>query len=515
MLNRSAYLSIMSFFGLFRPDPQKMETRGDVKGLIKAMGNTDDEIRLPAVQALCRIAGDQHVDLLRDKLNSKQWRPRAGAIEVLGCLNADPTLFLETLKDEHAEVRRKAAEALEKNSYQPADEVERVRILLGMGNWYDLGSLGEEAVEPLEDALKWGDPNVRSFVVMALSQIRSKGSVKVLSRVILEDYDSQVKLNAVLALKGVGPEAIEPLISVIGDPIWEIRNNAAETLAAIGEKAVEPLISRLTSKEEYTRSRASYALGLIRDPRAVEPLIGLLGDNKETVRWNAARALGQIKDPRALEALKATLEDEIRSVQWQATVALMAFKEGADVIMDAMQSKGNFCRQDLIAALGELGETRATELLISALSSEQKEVKWNSVVALGKIGDPNAVEPLTRLLGDRDPEIRGNILVALREIGDPASMGALKGALTDRDSKVRGLAVSTLAKIGDSSITRDLEGMLGDRNGGVRGEVIRALGALGDESTLPKLEELQSRMAPNQRYALERAIEDIKKRIAG
>jgi HEAT repeat protein len=505
----------MSFFGLFKPDPKRLEEKGDINGLIKAMGNTDDKIRIQAVQSLCRITKKEHRDLLLDRLNAKQWRQRAGVVEVLGYHNDEgvSTAILEALKDEHAEVRRKAAEALERLKYQPKNEAERVRVLLGKGNWYDLGELGEDAVEPLVDALKWGDSNVRSFVVMALSQIGGERSLEVFSRLLQKDEDSNVKLNALLALKAAGSKAIQPLISVIGDPVWEIRSNAAETLASIGPEAVEPLVEALRSGEEYARSRASYALGIIKDSRAVQPLMELLKDKKETVRWNAAKALGDIGDPAALEALKETLKDEVRSVQWQATLALARYgEEGTNIILEGLHAKGNYCTQDLAAALGEAKEVRAVPHIIKMLDSSQKEVRWNSVVALGKMGDSRALKPLIGQLGDRDSEMRANIIFALGEIGDPSVVEALTDSLTDRDSKVRAIAVSTLAKIGDVKVVPSLMNALDDGSAGVRSEAVRALGALGDSSALLRLEEIHAKTAPNQRYALERAIAEIKKR---
>jgi len=75
---------------------------------------------------------------------------------------------------------------------------------------------------------------------------------------------------------------VEPLITVLGDEDWRIRQFAAETLGKIGDKrAVEPLIKALSDDHMWVRIYAVGALGKIGDERAVKPLITSLEKNLE------------------------------------------------------------------------------------------------------------------------------------------------------------------------------------------------------------------------------------------
>jgi HEAT repeat protein len=88
----------------------------------------------------------------------------------------------------------------------------------------------------------------------------------------------------------------------------DVRQGAAKALGEIGdERAVEPLMKALR-RDSYVRWSAVVALGKI-GKSAVEPLIGVLSDDNWRVREYAVRALGEIGDERAVEPLIKALGD--------------------------------------------------------------------------------------------------------------------------------------------------------------------------------------------------------------
>jgi len=504
----------MGFFGFLKPNPEKMEKKGDVPGLIKALGHTEQDVRDKAGEALCRICTVQHLDFLKNALSSEQWRVRAGVAIVLGCINDDLTVapLMGLLKDPHAQVRRFAAESLEKIEWSPSSEGERVSHQLATGDWYGLGDLGEEAIGPLTEALSWGDASVRTSVVMAMGRIKSPLTVDVLGERLLQDEDHNVRLNSALSLRDGGVEAVGLLVESLKDPVWEVRNSAAETLAQIGEPAVEALIKALESPVEYSRSRAAYSLGRIRNTRAVEPLIECLDDEKETVRWNVVKALGEINDPTATGPISVLLKDKIRSIQWQATLALLNNHEGVEIILEALKSSDSGYRyQDLIAGMGDTTEKGAVDSIIIKLGSEEAEIKWNAVVALGKIGDPKAIPNLLELIGDKNSEMRGNIVMALGDIGSKEAVDPLLEALKDHEVKVRTHAVDALARIGDTKAVLPFIELLDESDSNMKIEIVRALGDLGDTRALPVLEKMLVNADDDIKYTIERAVDDLKR----
>jgi HEAT repeat protein len=91
------------------------------------------------------------------------------------------------------------------------------------------------------------------------------------------------------------PRAVEPLIQLLKEGLFDERQQAARALAKIGDvRAVEPLIQALKQPWPTTRSEAAKALEKFADVRAVEPLIETLKDEYEEVRNAAAKALGKL-----------------------------------------------------------------------------------------------------------------------------------------------------------------------------------------------------------------------------
>jgi len=391
----------MGFFGLFKPNLEKMERQRDVPGLIKVLGSPDEELREGALQILSRICEEEHLEPLTSALSDSYWRVRAAAAEVMGCVGCDDAAepLLQQLRDERPEVCVKVADALGKIEWTPRDDSDRVRFLLLKGSWVELANMGETALEPMVEALEDPDREVRSTAVRVLGRIGGRRALEALTRVLEAEKDESIRWSAVLIMSGIGEEAIDPLTLALSDPVWEVRDSAATTLANMGEVAYDPLLRALDSPHGYARSRAAKALGNMGDARAVGPLISLLGDETDFVRWNAAEALGEIGDPAAAEPLSQTLLDKDRGIQWRATLALGKMGEpGVQVLLQALEEGGAYTTQDLIAALADLGEMRALEPIVRALGSTTKEVRWNAIIALGKLGDPTAIGPLAELL---------------------------------------------------------------------------------------------------------------------
>lgn len=195
--------------------------------------------------------------------------------------------LVTALRYKDSVVRGKAAEALERLSWQSRDEVERAWYFLASSAWKSLVDIGKPAVEPLVQALK--------------------------------DESVYVLANAAKVLGEIGDaRAIEPLVQALRDvtakelftPYYfntsDVRVSAAKALGEIGDaRAVEPLIQALKDENFWVRANAAKALGKIGDARAVEALLQVLKDDDCTKghREDAAGTLGRIGDLRAAEGV--------------------------------------------------------------------------------------------------------------------------------------------------------------------------------------------------------------------
>jgi HEAT repeat protein len=87
------------------------------------------------------------------------------------------------------------------------------------------------------------------------------------------------------------------------------------------------LIADLTSDDGVIRVKARRTL-VSAGGEAVEPLIEALASPNQWVRWEAAKALGQIGNSAATDALVKALEDKMFDVRWLTAQALINIGPG-------------------------------------------------------------------------------------------------------------------------------------------------------------------------------------------
>jgi HEAT repeat protein len=198
-----------------------------------------------------------------------------------------------------------------------------------------------KAENPMIQALKHSDWNVRADAVSALGQAEDPEAVEPLIAV-LKDEQSTVRYLAARYLGDLGDRrAVKPLIKLFKDTNYTAREQAAYAVGRIlagtcepdrklSASAVKPLIRLLSDEEVDVRAAAAESLERLGDPKAVEPLIKALKDESGRVRSAAADALGAIGDARARAALIEATEDEEERVRKYATKALRRIDGPAD-----------------------------------------------------------------------------------------------------------------------------------------------------------------------------------------
>ncbi len=275
----------MSFLPrLLAPNIEKLQSKRDVQGLIKALRHKEPALREAAVLALGNLGG-------------------TGAVEPL----------IQALKDENQKVRTRAVSALQKSRDPRAVEglieaLDRKDNQLCRRTAEALVKIGTSAVAPLIAALKDGTHGykARSKVASVLGQIGDTRAAEPLIAA-LKHHHPILRQAAAEALGKIGdPRAARPLVEALDHDDAELCFLAAEALQKIGDpRAVEPLIEVLKDGGCDTGWRAASALGKIGDPRAVDPLIEALDQEEAFLCLTAAEALGKIGDPRAIEPLLA------------------------------------------------------------------------------------------------------------------------------------------------------------------------------------------------------------------
>ncbi len=381
-----------------------------------------------AAEELIKIGSSNSIKAVLDEINNLP-NPEAviDALENKGESSIKPLFTLR--KSQWSIVSKYANKALARLGWKPTEQIEQIEP-----------SPKSEDIEPLIDALKNQDSNVRYEAASALSRIGDHRSVEPLLDV-LKDPESSVRRVVTEAIIKIGtPAAIERLITELKielkDENVDIRKNAASTLAKTEDPlAVEPLIDALKDEDDGVRQTASWAFAYtkIGDSRAVEPLIDALRDEANNVRMYAAQALDIIGDPRSVEPLIHALEDRYESVREKAASALSKIGDSRAVepLIDALKDKNPGVREYAAWALKNIGDSSAVEQLIFALRDQAINVRRVSALALAEIRDSSAVDPLIDALKDEAGGVRAAAANALGLIGDPRAVKPLNAALND------------------------------------------------------------------------------------
>ncbi|WP_017297909.1 HEAT repeat domain-containing protein [Nodosilinea nodulosa] len=456
-----------------------------IPSLLKALENSDSDVRMSAAEALGQIGSEAAIPSLLKAIENSDSDVRWSVAEALGKIGSEAAIpsLLKALEDQDPNVRVSAAEALGKIGSEVA--------ILGL-----LKALGEQNLYH------------QGVVAEALVKIDSKVVIPDLLKA-LENQDSNVRGSAAEALGQIGSEAAIPgLLKALEDREFYVRGSAAEALGKIGsEKAIPSLIKALKAQNFY----AAEALGKIGSEKAIPSLIKTLENQYFDVRRRSAETLGKIGSEKAIPGLLKALEDREFDVRRSAAAALGKIGSEAAIpsLLKALKNSDSDVRRRSADALGEIGSEAAIPSLLKAIEDQVSSVRGRSATALGKIGSEAAIPSLLKALKNLDSDVRGRSADALGEIGSEAAIPSLLKALEDQDFSVRWRSATALGKIGSEAAIPSLLKALEDQDFIVRMSAAEVFEEIGTPNCLTKLWQLHLQQPED---ALKRAISAIQDR---
>jgi HEAT repeat protein len=177
-------------------------------------------------------------------------------------------------------------------------------------------------VEGLIRLLEDEDYLIRKQVVLALEEIGDVSCALPLAQRFKDGY-MEVRIAACNALVKMGNQIVEPLIEVLKDQNWIVREGAVLALEKIGDtRAIIPLIEALKNTNGKKISNALRIIG----PAAFEPLIEALKNEDSRIRMGAAMVLGEMKNPAAIDSLVKLTKDDDPLVRQLASSAIHLIK---------------------------------------------------------------------------------------------------------------------------------------------------------------------------------------------
>ncbi|MDD5436422.1 MAG: HEAT repeat domain-containing protein, partial [Candidatus Omnitrophica bacterium] len=379
------------------------------------------------------------------------------------------------------------------------------RVRCGAAN--ALGAIKDaSAVPSLIEALKEGDGEIRESSEKALVEIDDASAVTPLIE-MLKDKNAEIRKVAAKILGKLGDQrAVGPLTDMLekGD-VWEVSYAAMGSLSELNvlpeALIVKTYIRDLRSKDsEYAARPTIEALGRMGSP-AVPALTEELKNGKNVWREDVVKALGSIGDGRAIAPLIEVLRDDSNDLRKAAVEALSKFGESAiPLLVEALKNESATVRKHAAEVLDKLNWEPQTE-------SEEKAylLAKADLAMLLKAGDEQAIRFIEEALKDKNVSVRISIVCTLSSAGRPA-VQYLVEKLKDENSGVREVAVRGLGEIGDPQTIQSLIDVLRDKESYVRVSAVKALGKIGDKRAMQPLSERLSDADSNVRLSAVKAL---------
>lgn len=160
---------------------------------------------------------------------------------------------------------------------------------------------GDPAIPQLIQALENEDKEICIRAADALGTLANATAVVPPLIQAFRHNDEEVRIAVSRALLDIGEQAVEPLIQALEDGDRHIRCGAAMTLGPFAHmlseetRAVEPLIGALRDEDAIVRASAAFALGQSGAPRARDALQIASSDTAYEVQLAAREALEKME----------------------------------------------------------------------------------------------------------------------------------------------------------------------------------------------------------------------------
>lgn len=445
--------------------------RRAVGGLLDALGDPDQSVRLGAIEGLAMIAPEGSARAVSGLLSDPVPEVRAIAARALGRLTSDPDyldVLLRLLEDPVREVQEAAAVALASTERLPA----LVEVLNRRAceepearfeqNVFD--AVAAHCTDPIPELEASFENLNRGFARDMAAAFDRAGR--------LESWIEQFATADAARL-----DLLRSLIRLSGD---------------LG--AVTPILRGLSASDNRIRSECAVLAGAVQAEGAVDALVELLSVTDPEVRRAAAESLGRIGGNASLSGLTDAVADPSPGVRCAALLALasaVTLRQGGteddegrtlvevavEAARSALKDADSDVRAAAAAAVAEIKDPEAAPCLVDrALRDPDAQARGAAVAALSKLQAYETLPLLLEVINDPDPELRRRAIELFAHSGDPAAADVLLGALTDDDLGVRKTATRGLWEIATTGHAAALLPHLRSPDPKVRSAVAGAIG---------------------------------------
>lgn len=434
--------------GVFADDPDVLAA------LIRALDDSDDEVRISAARSLVGSAGHPAArDALLEQLTRHNWDARRAAARALRPALDDPVVdrALHDLLPDPAHADPDAVQGL---GPLAAHSAVRDALLAALDSpdlitrhsagWELEDCIGDPAVRTrLLDLLESADNDVRTTAAWILLDrgVDIVRAVDALAQVLRDEPDAGTRTQAVFALRRrVSDQYVRaPLIPATRDRDYGVRISAIEALedVAAEPEVTEALLAALQDRHYAPRAYAAFALKPVAAlPQVRDALIRASKDRYSQVREWATRSLGAAAtEPGVAEALLARLSDPSGVARETALESLSGVATRPyvyEALMKRRDSRSLWLRSGVAKALGpHAADPEILDDLRPLLADPDDGIRRDATEALGPAcGDPAVRQVVIGMLADPDDLMPVAVLYALAEAPRDRALVQPLGELT-------------------------------------------------------------------------------------
>ncbi len=375
---------------------------------------------LPAIPALLPLAGDPDPTVRRQVELS---------LEEMTDIRVLPGLVQFTA-DSEADIRDRAVRALVNlhlpRATGPAAALQKLGNLINP--WAD--EYADMVIEPdipvdasvvtaLRARMSDTEDGIRRNTSRGLGILRSDGAIEELTIAAGQDRDSEVRFEAVRALKKIGNASVgERLLPMLNLNSDKVRNELIATLGALRYREAVPELTRVFEQAkpgERARALALSALADIADPVSQPLFMGLKADKDISIRLYANEGLARLADSSMGTVMSADrlIEKNLRVQTAQAFGLLRIGRE--EYLEELVRGLGRSATKDL--AKEYLLEIPVAERpALFATTSKNAAVRAELAEIFGLMLDRSALPVLQELKRDSVSEVARNAERAVRRI---------------------------------------------------------------------------------------------------
>lgn len=309
---------------------------------------------------------------------------------------------------------------------------------------------------------------------------------------MLRDPDPRVRDRFMLALQRIGKANLEAVAEGLKNSHAQVRNGTVQVMIALGAASVPYALKAF--EDSAGRAAATEVLAYF-GARSVPGLLELLRTKEdEGLRLDTIAALGRIGDRRATEAILPflNLPPEKRRVVLSALGSIADPRTEA-ILIRALRSSAEDpdARAQVALGLGRIGTPDALRTLVDALGEPNLTVADAAALGLQRAG-VRALPYLEQAARNPAPSVRLRVVTALSGIADAGAVRLLAELLNDSDARVARAAADALGTVRHPDAVPVLIRALEHSDGGVVENASRSLARIGTPAINPLIQALHS-----------------------